>query len=545
MKTLMRYQMFVIMYFSVSLGWSQQLSDTLWTIPELTGYQETSRYADVVSFIKTVEERAGIHVFSMGTSAEGKEIPVVVLADPPLYSPEEAMRSGKPVIYIQGNIHGGEVEGKEVLLMLMRDIMFGDKNHLLENQILLFVPIFNTDGNDKMSVESRPSQEGSPPLVGQRANSQGWDLNRDGMKLDAAETRSLFEVVISHWDPQVFVDLHTTNGTWHGYSLTWAPSYHTAGALKPFQFSYHRLLPEVTKRAFDKFGLHFGPYGYYFLDEGWPPKSVYTYNHHPRYLVNQFGLRNRMAILSESFAHERFDQRINSTYVFVSEILEFTNQHSLQIFEINREAEKATMENVRNGAGTFKKGVRFKMVPFTRKLNNYRTYDYKRKSNSSEEYLRMPNIVIYNDISYHARFEPVEESILPHGYLLSKEFRSVIDNLRMHGVVVEELTAEVSAEGEYFLAKDLRRLGEEFEGHKMVELVGEFRPGGRTFNRGDFKIDLNQPLANLIFYLLEPRSDDGLVTWNFFDEYFKNQGIKHQMVAYPVFKYFQLVEEDQ
>ena len=29
-----------------------------------------------------------------------------------------------------------------------------------------------------------------------------------------------------------------------------------------------------------------------------------------------------------------------------------------------------------------------------------------------------------------------------------------------------------------------------------------------------FVVDMSQPLARLVFYLLEPRSDDGLVTWN-------------------------------
>ena len=522
---------------------SQDRPDSLWTIPEWTGYEKTSTYREVIAFLSKLKAKTDCHIFSMGKSKEGKGIPVVVLSNPPVSSAEESMRSGKPVIYIQGNIHAGEVEGKEVLLMLMRDILLGSKHHLLDNQIILFAPIYNTDNNDSMQIDARPSQEGSPLMVGKRSNSQGWDLNRDGVKFEALETQALFTEVINKWDPQVFVDLHTTNGTWHGYSLTWAPSYHTCGALGPFQYTYHKLLPEVTRRVHENYDIHLGPYGYYFLREGWPPKNVYTYNHHPRYLVNQFGLRNRMAILSESFAHEKFYQRINSTYAFVSEILAFTNSNAQEIIQINQDAERSTMESVRTGAGTFKKGIQFKMVPFTKKLEGYRTYDYQLKNDSSSEYLRMPNIVSYDDVTYFARFEPLEESVLPRGYLISKDFPEVIENLRMHGVKVEQLSGPVSAEGEYFLAKELRSSGRPFEGHRMSELKGEFRPGARTFEAGDFKIDLNQPLANLIFYLLEPRSDDGLVTWNFFDAYFKKEGIDRYPVSYPVFKYLELLEE--
>ena len=73
----------------------------------------------------------------MGKSQEGKDIPVAILAKPLVRTPEEAKASGKPVIYIQGNIHAGEIEGKEAVLMLMRDILLGNKSYLLDNLIIL------------------------------------------------------------------------------------------------------------------------------------------------------------------------------------------------------------------------------------------------------------------------------------------------------------------------------------------------------------------------------------------------------------------------
>ena len=215
--------------------------------PELTEYNETSTYAEVMSVVKsTIEGSDKARMFSMGQSLEGKDIPVVVLAHPMVNSPEEAKASGKPVIYIQGNIHSGEVEGKEVIQILIREILRGDKGYLLNNQIILFAPIYNTDSNDKMEQGRRPSQEDSPIKVGIRANSQGWDLNRDGMKMETLETQGLFSNVIVPWDPTLFVDLHTTNGVWHGYSLTWAPSYHSAGENAPYDYSWNNMLPEIT-----------------------------------------------------------------------------------------------------------------------------------------------------------------------------------------------------------------------------------------------------------------------------------------------------------
>ena len=72
----------------------------------------------------------------------------------------------------------------------------------------------------------------------------------------------------------------------------------------------------------------------------------------------------------------------------------------------------------------------------------------------------------------------------------------------------------------------------------MASAEGKFTPATREFFPGDFKVDMAQPLANLIFYLLEAQSDDGLLNWNFFDSYLDQQGIANGPVEFPVFKYF-------
>ena len=70
------------------------------------------------------------------------------LARPLPFSPGEAHRSLKPIVYVQANIHGGEVEGKEAAQMLLRDLTRGRLRPLLDSLILIVVPIFNADGND-------------------------------------------------------------------------------------------------------------------------------------------------------------------------------------------------------------------------------------------------------------------------------------------------------------------------------------------------------------------------------------------------------------
>jgi len=320
---------------AINLVKAQIVSDLI-IRPERSKYTETSTYEDVMNFVTYVHENSDlVHLETMLTSTGGREIPLIVLANPKVSNPGEARSSGKPVIYIQGNIHGGEVEGKEAAMILIREILFGTKQYLLDNQIILFAPIYNVDGNEKMLAENRRSQEGSPKLAGERRSGGDYDLNRDGIKMEAVETKGLISNVLLRWDPQVLVDLHTTNGTWHGNALTYAPSYHYAGHPATSEYTMDVMLPALQKAVLEKYDLHFDIYGGYNLRQGWPPKNLYTYNHQPRYIVNQMSLRNRMGILSETFAHDRFDLRINSALIFTNEILEFTNIHGQEIIEIN------------------------------------------------------------------------------------------------------------------------------------------------------------------------------------------------------------------
>jgi hypothetical protein len=426
--------------------------------------------------------------------------------------------------------------------MLMRDILLGNKKDLLNNQIIIFVPIYNTDGNDKMAKGLRPSQENSPLETGERENGQGLDLNRDGIKMEAPETNGMIQNILNSWDPQMVVDLHTTNGTWHGYSLTWAPGYLSSGEKGPYDYTNNTILPYITNQVKTKNDLNFGPFGDFNTREGWPVTKFYTYNHHPRYIINQIGLRNRMSILSEAFAHERFYQRINSTYRFVDEILTYCNNNASTIIRINKEAETNTINRVMNEAGKAKKGVRFKMVPTAQPLNHFRTYDYEKytKADGSSALIKTGKIVHYDNVAYYADFKDTVNATLPRGYIIPAAMANIAEHLKKQGAKVSIIEKPQVFEGESFLVEKLNKSPRKFEGHNMASAEGKFVAKEFTAAKGDFLVDLAQPLSNLIFYTLEPQSDDGLLVWNFFDAYLEANNVATQPVEYPVFKYFSI-----
>ena len=512
------------------------IDGSMMTVPERTAYTRTSSHAEVLETIDAIVSGSElVHRESMLVTREGRDIPLLIVADPGIASPAEARRSGKPVIYIQGNIHGGEVEGKEAILILLRDILHGDKAHLLDNQIIALAPVYNADGNDRMAENSRPSQELSPLMAGERY-SHGYDLNRDGMAVETPETQGLYRNVLQRWDPQLFVDMHTTNGTWHGYSLTYAPSYHSAGDPATTDYTMNVMLPSIRQTVKDKFGLDFFLFGDFSLEQ-WPPTEFRTFHHAPRYLTNMIGLRNRMAILSETFAHDRFYKRIHSANAFIEEILEYTNQHGAEIQRINREADARTLARVEQQGGPLDNGVAFEMIPLpeTVTLRSYNHIPY-RSDDGSIEYTRSAEIIDLEGVANYQQFRPLRTATMPVAYLFPAELGNIAEKLRQHGIEVQQLTAALTLNVEEFHVSGMDAGRFVQNGHRNTRLTGEYQSTVRMFEAGDFRVSLETPLANLIFYLLEPEADDGLAYWNFFDEYLTGLQARNSSLIYPVVK---------
>lgn len=511
-------------------------TEAMITAAELSNFERTSTFAEVISVVNALQASSPLlHRETLLTSVEGRKVPLLVLADPPVTTPEQAKQSGKLLVYIQGNIHGGEVEGKEASLIAIREILHGDKRHLLENQIILFLPVYNSDGNDQMSENSRPSQKMSPRLAGQRS-AHGYDLNRDGMIIDTIETEALYKNLVQRWDPDLFVDLHTTNGTWHGYSLTYAPSYHTAGDASPSDYTAEVMLPAIRQSVKDEFNLDFNWYGGFDYRD-WPPTQLRTYHHAPRYLTNNMGLRNRMAILSETFAHDRFYKRVHAANVFVNEILDYSNAHSSEIRDINRQADERVVRQIEENAGNFQNGVQFEMVALEEPLDllSYKYIPYT-DEDGNKQFVRSSEIVEIKGVENFNAFAATKSSTVPVAYVFSAQFSGLTAKLEQHGIEVSPLQQEQEFAGESFRVDAIAKQGFVQNNHRNSLLEGEFEAGRQSFAAGDYYVAMNNRLANLIFYLLEPEADDGLAYWNFFDDYLEAELVNSASSEYPVFK---------
>ncbi len=493
------------------------------TRAERTRYAETSRYADVVAFVDSLARLAPsvLRVSSMGATTEGRVIPVVVAARPAVATPDEARRLGRPVVYVQANIHAGEVEGKEALQMLLRDLALAPGPNVLDSLVLVAVPIYNGDGNERFRDQgvNRTEQNG-PALVGQRANATGLDLNRDYIKAEAPETRAAL-ALFARWDPDVFVDLHTTDGSYHGYALTWSPSLHPSAPLAPF--NQDTLLPLVAERVRARWGLPTFPYGNFAEEYGadvntdTTKQGWYTYDSRARFGTNYYGLRGRLSVLSEAFSHDPFERRVRATYAFVDELLSALAAGGP---DVHARAAGVAVE----GGTTL--AVRTRLTPMPR-VGPVLAEDLARAADSARTEagvprgLRRTGRVRAVRIPVYDRFVATRTAMLPGGgWAFGGDVpgaAQAVALLQRHGVRVERLDAPRAVDAAVFRADSVVTSPRPFQGHREVRLEGVWGAARRTLAAGSYVVPARQPLALLAAALLEPESDDGLVTWNGWD----------------------------
>jgi len=521
-------------------GQATNTGTSLKTRAELTEYEETSRYEEVVRFLSELQRRSPlIRVETFGRSQEGRELPLAVLSDPPVAQPRESRESDKPIIFILANIHAGEVEGKEAVLHIARRLLLGELRPLLNRLIVLIAPIYNADGNERISLDNRTEQNGPIGGVGVRENAQGLDLNRDFIKMDAPETQALIRLC-NAWDPDVTVDLHTTDGSYHGYHLTYSIPLNPS--LNSRLTSYHRekMMPAVTRAMRLRHNFRTYYYGNFSGDvpeaQATDERAWFTFSPQPRVGFNYFGFRNRLSILSEAYSYLDFRRRIEVTEAFVEEILGYCAAHGNEISRLTQSLDGEAIERGRKGQTI---GVKYlpEALPKPVEILVGEVTKIKNPRSGHEMLAMVENKVTPVKMRDFGMFKAVRTVPSAKAYLFKAEdgLRVVRDKLLAHGITVEELTEPAGVEVQRFEIGKVQRRKQRFQKHYQVALEGEYRKEEMDFDKGTLLVRTSQPLGLLAAYLLEPESEDGLVTWNFLDRYLEAGK------TYPVYKLMQNV----
>lgn len=526
-------------------GWNGKWAPGLQTVPERTRWTRTMSTLQLHEWIAALKlETERLHVFPMFTSPLRKVAPVLVLSNPRITTPEQAKASGKPVVFLMGNIHPPEAEAAEALLMLARDLAAGKRSALLDTLVVMIAPVYNVDGTDTFVTQDGDLGSETPHILGVRENSEGLDLNRDAVKLTTVEGNGLAHT-LNAWDPLLFLDGHLMSRVSHGYANTYGTTTVPAAAPGPRTYMSATLFPAVRVAVRRDFGLevftHALPVPDTFPPTTWShDRAAWTVE--AKFVVNDYGLRNRFAIITETPGQPTFERRIYAQYAYFVALLEYVAAHGAEMQAVVAKADADTVAAVLKGAedgsltnfldGEYRSAGKIDLLA-------YRTNEPMYKPGTSLMSTKPgtasgpPDVVPgVDDLT-----EPVgtRSARVPRAYVLPPSLSDVAAKLRAHNIRVTTLDTARRVEGEQFTIDrvySVRRAG-----YEMTTLDGSFTAvSAKEFPAGSFVVDMAQPMANAAFYYLEPQARDGFVGWHVLDGALRALGAHERSVVYPIFK---------
>lgn len=271
-----------------------------WRTPaEIDDYRTTPDYPTTVTYLERLSSAypQTVRIENFGRTGEGRELKIVIASKDALFDPQAIHAAGRPILLVQNSIHAGEMDGKDACLALLRDIVQDrDRAGLLDNVVLVFIPVYNVDGHERRSAYNRINQNG-PAEFGWRANATNLNLNRDYMKADAPETRAFLRM-FRRWMPDFFVDNHVTDGADFQYDVTFGIDT-TPDVFPPTADWVRRsVTPELTRRV-DAAGHISFPEPVFLKDDTDPSRGLALHDNPPRFSTGYMILEGRPGMLVE------------------------------------------------------------------------------------------------------------------------------------------------------------------------------------------------------------------------------------------------------
>lgn len=492
------------------------------TTAEKSKFQRTGRYDEVealcAAFVKRYPGRVACAPF--GTTPLGRPMLHLVASEDGVVTPEAAKAKHRPVLFLQGGIHAGEIDGKDAGFMLLRDLLDGKVGDgALAKVTVVFVPVLNVDGHERFGKNQRPNQRG-PLETGWRVTSQNLNLNRDYAKAEAPETQAV--LALEHaWDPILFADLHVTDGAkfQHDVSVTFEPWATGPEGLRVLGKSLRaELFAELEAKG------HL-PVGFYpSFEQSDDPQSGFSYGWPPPRFANAYwAANNRFGALVETHSWKEYGVRVKATYDVCLGFVTQAARNGAAWLEAAAKADEA-------GAKLAGKD----MVLLYEPTKQPRTIDFQ-----GYEYVREPSDVSGKPWIRYDETKPTTWKLLffdelapsltlkapKGGYLVPPPHAGwVAEKLKLHGVRFTVLDApRAKAKVQTFTAVSPRFRGVPYEGRQTVSLKGEWKDDVQDLPKGTLFVPAAQPTLFLAMHLLEPTAPDSLAAWGFFNAHLEQK----------------------
>ena len=505
----------------------------LTTVSERSGFVRTGRYDEVVALCDAFAAGypEAVRCIGFGTTPEGRPMKALVASRSGALTPEAARAAGMPVLLVQGGIHAGEIDGKDAGFLALRQVLEGEAAPgALDQQVLVFVPVFNIDGHERFGAWNRPNQRG-PEEMGWRTTAQNYNLNRDYVKADAPEMQAMLGLVEA-WDPIAYVDLHATNGAQfeHDISVQIEPLHSGDAELAGAGLALRDALLSGLE-AQGSLPLPFYPS---FEEYDDPASGIVDGVSPPRFSHGYFPLRNRFGILVETHSWKEYPVRVRITRNLVVGMLEQTARHGRDWLRIAADADV-------RAAALAGRDVPLDWIATDRvRTIDFRGYAFTRTPSD----VSGGTMIRYDETTPQIWKMPLRDEIVPGrsvpapagGYLVPVAHAAEVARwLDVHGIDYRRLAdALPGAMLETFRATAWRPSATSTEGRQRMEVDGQWQAETRDLAAGALFVPIAQPRARLVMAILEPQAPDSIVAWGGFNNAFERKEYMESYVAEAV-----------
>lgn len=497
---------------------------------EKSGMTESPNYENSIKYFQKFREKTPfVTIKTIGYSHQNREIKVVIVSKDKIFNPAEAKKKGKSVILIQNCIHSGEVEGKDACMLMLREMLISkEKKDLLENVILLIIPVLNVDGHERRSPFNRPNQNG-PKQMGWRTNALNLNLNRDYLKAESNEIKA-FLSLFNEWLPDFFIDNHTTNGADYQYHITYAVPTHQNLDKNLVTFIKSKFLPNMISKV-EQDGFIVGPYMDFkhgtiesgILDLAAPSRLSHGY----------CAAQNRIGLLVETHSLKPFENRVFSTKSMMEHTIKFISDNSSELISLNKEADynptKTYLYEKKKFPLVLVESGKFEMYRF-KGFDWYEEYS-SILGGTVRKYTKNPieiEIPIFNNCKSKIKI------IVPEAYLIPIEYKFVVDKLLLHNVKIFKCNSLNLVDVERYRFSNVSFAHRPYEGKQLPTFTINSFKEKLQINKNFFFVPTNQRTLRVIVQLLEPEGVDSLVSWGFFNSIFERKEYAEAYVMEPI-----------
>jgi murein tripeptide amidase MpaA len=492
------------------------------TYYEKSGCKETPRYDATIAYCKLLDKASTLIKYTtFGKSPQGREMPLLILDKNGNFTAETIHKSGNIILLIQAGVHAGEPDGKDAGFLLFRDIgIYKKMTALLDHVTVLFIPIFNVDGHERFSKYNRINQNG-PAEMGWRTTADNLNLNRDYMKADAPEMKNWLKL-FNRLTPDFFIDCHTTDGADYQYVITYGIENDGNVDTELIKWQNENYLTPIT-RLMGQQGYPIFPYVTF---RNWhDPRSGLISNAAPPMLSQGYTIqRNRPGLLIETHMLKSYKIRVESTYKMIENTMFLLNKEHQLLHRLIAEADQRTAgENFRKTAFP----VNFEASDKDSSLIDFLGMEYtiEKSDLSGGEWFKYDNTKpVTFKIPYFNKIKTTEKIILPKAYILSPEWSKIINVLKLHGITMKTIKTPLKIKVQSYKFKNPKWATSSYEGRlPLTSFDMDSITEERIYPLGSVMINMNQPGARIIAYLLEPKASGSLLSWGFFNTVFEQK----------------------